>query len=90
MADRDQPASTGLFSGVLNYVTKEVGSFVTNATGGVITVVRYPALFFLRSVTNVQVHRTLAIPIKRVSNHVASREKPPQNPTKRKETPLLP
>uniref|UniRef100_A0A0W0FIZ8 Uncharacterized protein n=1 Tax=Moniliophthora roreri TaxID=221103 RepID=A0A0W0FIZ8_MONRR len=30
--------SQGLFSGVLNYVSREVGSFVTNATGGVISV----------------------------------------------------
>ncbi|KAL0574385.1 hypothetical protein V5O48_007560, partial [Marasmius crinis-equi] len=30
--------SQGLFSGVFSYVTREVGSFVTNATGGVITV----------------------------------------------------
>ncbi|KAJ3756158.1 hypothetical protein EV360DRAFT_72224 [Lentinula raphanica] len=28
----------GIFSGVFNYVTAEVGSFITNATGGVITV----------------------------------------------------
>ncbi|KAJ3815173.1 hypothetical protein F5876DRAFT_72311 [Lentinula aff. lateritia] len=32
------PAPGGLFSGVFNYVTAEVGSFITNATGGVITV----------------------------------------------------
>ncbi|KAK7044204.1 hypothetical protein VNI00_007924 [Paramarasmius palmivorus] len=30
--------SQGLFSGVLSYVSREVGSFVTNATGGVISV----------------------------------------------------
>jgi len=39
MVHRDEEESSGLFSGVFNYVTKEVGSFVTNATGGVITVV---------------------------------------------------
>ncbi|KAJ3744265.1 hypothetical protein DFH05DRAFT_1494525 [Lentinula detonsa] len=39
-ATREPALSTGggLFSGVLNYVTAEVGSFITNATGGVITV----------------------------------------------------
>ena len=33
--------SQGLLSGVFSYVSREVGSFVTNATGGVITVVRF-------------------------------------------------
>ncbi|KAJ3992611.1 hypothetical protein F5050DRAFT_892571 [Lentinula boryana] len=40
-ATREPALSTGgggLFSGVLNYVTSEVGSFITTATGGVITV----------------------------------------------------
>ncbi|KAJ3734200.1 hypothetical protein DFJ43DRAFT_1171257 [Lentinula guzmanii] len=40
-ATREPALSTGgggVFSGVLNYVTAEVGNFITNATGGVITV----------------------------------------------------
>jgi hypothetical protein len=39
MSETD-PSSGGLVSSLLDAVSREVGSFITNATGGVVTVVR--------------------------------------------------